>query len=216
MLSTKQIVIAVGILALAIVGGLVLHAYIGSRESAAQLEQVRKDVSDVNAKAEAVRVSAEKDRADAEKRDADRAQQLLSTLAAIATQKQQPVSVDELAARITARIPGSGVTPTALDSLPNAPSAQKAISDYVYDCDSCKVERDSLRQASVNKDVQISDLKTENTQLATQKAGVEKERDAAVTAAKGGTFWHRLKSNTKWMVIGIGTGIVVDLAARRH
>jgi len=200
------------------IGGLIivaaaLHAYLGSRIADAQLAQVRKDVSEASQKAEAVRVAADKDRAEAEKRDAERAQQLALTLAAIATQKQQPVSVDELAARISARIPGSPVTAKELDALPNAPSAQKAISDYVYDCDACKVERDSLRTAAANKDQQIGDLKSSNTELIAEKAGAEKERDAALKAAGHG-FWKRLESCAERTSLTIATGAAVSSQKR--
>jgi hypothetical protein len=185
---------AVAALLVAIVVAAVLHAYIGS--------------SVADAKAEAVRVSAQKDREDNERRDAERAQQLVSTLAAIANQKQQPVNVEELAARITART-GTPITSQQLNALPDAPLAQKKISDYTYDCDSCKLERDSLRLAVANRDQQVADLKTERDKIAEQNAGAEKERDAAIAAEKkasGRGFVNRLKNCGLRIGVGALTG----------
>jgi hypothetical protein len=37
--------------------------------------------------------------------------------------------------------------------------------------------------------------------------------DAAVTAAKGGSFWLRLKRNAHWLAIGAAIGVVTSTAA---
>lgn len=36
---------------------------------------------------------------------------------------------------------------------------------------------------------------------------VETERDAAVAAVHGGTFWHRLAERAKWLALGVGVGV---------
>ncbi len=84
--------------------------------------------------------------------------------------------------------------------LPDAPSAQipaadlKPLFDYVQDCRSCQA--------------QLAAAKQDSTDNAAKLAAVTKERDAAITAAKGGTFWQRLHRNALWFVVGAGAGAV--------
>lgn len=47
---------------------------------------------------------------------------------------------------------------------------------------------------------------------AAKLAAVTRERDAAVTAAKGGRFWQRLRRNAEWFAIGAAAGFA---AAKR-
>jgi hypothetical protein len=55
----------------------------------------------------------------------------------------------------------------------------------------------------------VADLKAMVAAKDEQIAAIEKQRDAAVTAAKGGTKWQRFKRATKWL----GTGIVIGMTA---
>ena len=89
-------------------------------------------------------------------------------------------------------------TPTNQEELPDAPSAQipaadlKPLFDYVQDCRSCQA--------------QLAAAKQNSTDNAAKLAALTKERDAAVTTAKGGTFWQRLHRNALWFVVGAGAG----------
>jgi hypothetical protein len=208
LMTPKHAFILCGILALAIIGGLYVHARVSSAVDMAKFEQVQKDVATANQKAIELQKQATQDRLDAAKQQAAQQQQLLSTLAAISAQKQQPVNTDELVNRILARMPQAGITADALNKLPDAPTAQKSISDYLYDCDSCKVERDSLKQQIVLLQKQLADLDTENKALATQLANTAKERDAAVKAAKS-SKWRKFGSALKQIGIGVGVGFTV-------
>jgi hypothetical protein len=82
--------------------------------------------------------------------------------------------------------------------LPDAPSAQipaadlKPLFDYVQDCRSCQAQLAAAKQDSADN--------------ATKLAALTRERDAAVTTAKGGTFWQRLHRNALWFIIGAGAG----------
>jgi hypothetical protein len=84
--------------------------------------------------------------------------------------------------------------------LPDAPPAQipaadlKPLYDYVQDCRSCQAKLAAAKQDSVDNAAMLSALK--------------RERDAALTAAKGGTFWHRVRRNAQWFAIGVGAGAV--------
>lgn len=94
-------------------------------------------------------------------------------------------------------------TPAARDANPSLnpidgasmPSADlKPLFEKVQSCQSCKA------QLAVAQ----SDLEDEKT----RSASLRKERDLALSSAKGGTFWHRLKQNAKWLVIGAALGAV--------
>ena len=82
--------------------------------------------------------------------------------------------------------------------LPDAPTAQipaadlKPLFDYVQDCRSCQAQLSAAKQNSADN--------------ATKLAALTRERDAALTVAKGGTFWQRLHRNALWFVIGVGAG----------
>ncbi|MGA9570061.1 MAG: hypothetical protein WBS17_08235 [Candidatus Acidiferrales bacterium] len=88
--------------------------------------------------------------------------------------------------------------PTNQRELPDAPSAQipaadlKPLFDYVQDCRSCQAQLAAAKQNATDNVAKLT--------------AVTRERDAAVAAAKGGTFWQRLHRNALWFVIGAGAG----------
>jgi hypothetical protein len=110
------------------------------------------------------------------------------------------------------------------DSLPNPPAAAEATApacdptagcsaqipaadlkplyDYVQDCRACQAELTVAKQNAVDD--------------AAKLAALTRERDAAITASKGGTFWRRLRRNALWFAVGAATGSAAGyLAARR-
>ncbi len=95
---------------------------------------------------------------------------------------------------------GSSTGQTA--NLPDAPiptaqipaSDLKPLYDYVQDCRSCQAQ---LATAKLNAADNASKLEA-----------VTRERNAALAAAKGGTFWRRLRRNALWFVVGAGAGAV--------
>jgi hypothetical protein len=89
-------------------------------------------------------------------------------------------------------------TPPAIATIPQ--QDLKPLYDYIEDCRATAADRDAARK-------DLSDAQTQITALTTQ-------RDAAVTAAKGGKFWTRVRRNAKWFAIGAGVGGVAVLAAR--
>ena len=70
----------------------------------------------------------------------------------------------------------------------------KPLFDYVQDCRACQAELAASRQDAADD--------------ATKIAALTRERDAAVTAAKGGTFLRRLRRNALWFAIGAAGGYV--------
>ena len=201
-LTTKQTAILAAAIIVAVVGGLAVHAYIGTRVDMAKLDAIQQEAKIANDKSDALAKSAEQDRVDAQKRDVERTLQLSQTLAAIAVQKQQPVTLEQVASMIAARVPEAKVTPQELSQLPDAPSAAKGIRDYMLDCDSCQAERTSLKTAVTNRDQQIKDLTTEKQAAVDEKAGVDRELTAARNAIKG-TFWTHLRDCS--IRVGVGS-----------
>jgi hypothetical protein len=105
--------------------------------------------------------------------------------------------------------PSAGSSPTspapptfvASPDLPSAPAAKipaadlQPLFDYVQDCRACQARLAVAQQNAADDAAKITALDT--------------ERDAAITASKGGTFWRRLRRNALWFAIGAGTGIAI-------
>ena len=98
----------------------------------------------------------------------------------------------------------SVATPTAPCDLAGNCSAQipasdlKPLFDYVQDCRACQAQLAAAKQTSSDDAEKIDAL--------------TRERNAAITAAKGGTFFRRLKRNVVWFAIGAAAGF----AAAKH
>ncbi|MGD1210746.1 MAG: hypothetical protein ABR973_05235 [Candidatus Acidiferrales bacterium] len=88
--------------------------------------------------------------------------------------------------------------PGAPEALPASPIAQlpasdlKPLYDFVQDCRACQA--------------QLAAVKLNSADDATKIAALTRERDAAITAAKGGSFWRRLRRNALWFVVGAASG----------
>ena len=73
---------------------------------------------------------------------------------------------------------------------------------YVQDCRACQLQLTAAKQNATDDAAKIRALTL--------------ERNAAVTAAKGGPFWLRLKRNAHWLAIGAAVGAVSSAAALCH
>jgi hypothetical protein len=91
-------------------------------------------------------------------------------------------------------LPATPCNPASTDGCDaQIPAADlKPLYDYMQDCRACQA------QLAAAKQNQIDD--------ATKIAALNRERDAAVTAAKGGTFLRRLRRNAAWFVAGAALG----------
>jgi hypothetical protein len=88
---------------------------------------------------------------------------------------------------------------TAPPSSAEIPAADlKPLYDYVQDCRACQAR---LIAATQNRADDAAKLQA-----------LTRERDAAITTAKGGTFWRRLRRNAEWFVIGAATAAAVVAA----
>jgi hypothetical protein len=100
-------------------------------------------------------------------------------------------------------IPTNPATSNAPQSTTEIPAADLApLYNYVQDCRACQLELTAAKQNATDDDAKIRAL--------------TRERDAAITAAKGGPLWLRLKRNAHWLAIGAAVGAVTSAAALCH
>ena len=96
--------------------------------------------------------------------------------------------------------PPNPATQSAAGSAAEIPSADLApLYDYVQDCRACQLQLAAAKQNATDDTAKIRAL--------------TREREAAVTAAKGGSFWLHLKRNAHWLAIGAAIGVVTSTAA---
>lgn len=92
-----------------------------------------------------------------------------------------------------------GETPSTTLSIPQPDLVP--LYDDLQDCRAATVQTDALKK-------DLSDEKTRAVSL-------QRERDAAIAVAHGGTFLVRLKRAAKWFAIGAATGAAVAAVTRR-
>lgn len=79
------------------------------------------------------------------------------------------------------------------------PSADlKPLYDYIQDCRAC--------------DAQLAVAKQNASDDASKIAALTRERNAALTAEKGGSFWRRLRRNVLWLSVGAALGVAASAA----
>jgi len=148
-------------------------------------------------------------------REKQRDTQLASALAAIQSQKRSVQTPQQAAQQLTTVLPDLPLpvtinTPNLSAPLPPGETPATTVSipqpdlvplyDALQDC-----RATSVQSATLQKD--LSDEKT-------RSASLQHERDAAIAAAHGGTFFTRLKRSAKWFAIGLATGAAVAAVAR--
>ena len=148
-------------------------------------------------------------------RETQRDKQLTSALAAIQAQKRAVETPQQAASQLLSVLPPlplpvaihdpdlsaqlpAGETPLTTLSIPQPDLIP--LYDQLQDCRASDDQTDTLKK-------DLSDEKTRFTAL-------QKERDAAIAAAHGGTFFTRLKRATKWLAIGVVAGVAVAATIR--
>jgi len=149
-------------------------------------------------------------------REHQRTEQLNAALAAIAAQKRQVQTPQQAAAAIPAVLPPlplpvkidlPNLSQTPQQSTPGPATISipqpdlKPLYDSLQDCRACQLDRDAAKQNLADEQAKVTSL--------------TRERDAAIAAAHGGTFWVRVKRATKWFAIGVAVGTAVTVAAHR-
>jgi hypothetical protein len=81
----------------------------------------------------------------------------------------------------------------AADCTAEIPTADlKPLYNYIQDCRACQTKLAAANQNAADDAKKI--------------AALTQERNAAITAAKGGTFWRRLQRNATWLAAGAVLG----------
>jgi hypothetical protein len=149
-------------------------------------------------------------------REQQRNTELAAALASIAAEKRRVQTPQQAGAAIPSVLPPLPMPlKILLPDLTHSPkpgdmapasvaipqSDLKPLYDSLQDCRACALERDAIKKDLVDEQARV--------------AALTHERDAAVAAAHGGSFWSRLKHATKWFVIGVAAGAVATTAAHR-
>ena len=136
-------------------------------------------------------------------REKQRDVQLSAALAAIAAQKRAVQTPRQAAAAIPSVLPplplpisikipdlsplqNPADVPPAAISIPQADL--KPLYDNLQDCRASQIENETVKKNLADETARAAALMS--------------ERDAALTAARGGSFWQKLKRGAKWFAIG--------------
>jgi hypothetical protein len=149
-------------------------------------------------------------------REKQRDSQLTTALAAMQAQKRAVQTPEQASKQLPAVLPPLPLPVTIHDPDLSAPPAPGEVPlttisvpqsdlvplyDGLQDCRENKAQSDALQK-------DLSDEKSRSSALL-------HERDAALAAARGGTFLTRLKRSAKWFAIGIALGTAAATAAHR-
>jgi hypothetical protein len=190
---------SIALIIVAVLGG----SWLGAREDSIRMKAA------IDAQQQVIAAS-QKQAKDIQDAEAERDKLTAANVAALQAAASRQTTPAEIAAwlpkqiqtpqPITFTIP----TPTAANPAPNAtasiPQADlPALRDQVEKCQECAVKLTAAQ----------ADLSSRDERLAlagAELAAMTKERNAAVTASKGGSFWSRAKRTAKYVVIGIAVG----------
>jgi hypothetical protein len=189
-----------GLAAVAIAGG----SWLGAREEGIRLKATLDAQNSVIAdagKREAAREAALKDslsQLEDLKKRTQTPTQVIQALPQVLP-LPQPITLNLPAALAQGDPKLTGVQPGQSATIPAADL--KPLYDFAITCKECQARVVSLEQDKVDDEVKIGAL--------------IKERNAAVTAAKGGSKWQRVKRAAKWFIVGAAAGAVA-LKASGH
>jgi type II secretory pathway pseudopilin PulG len=143
--------------------------------------------------------------------------QLASALAAIQAQKRSVQSPQQAARELPSILPPLplpiSIREPALSSLtPLADAPPASISVPQPDLAPLYSDLQDCRATALESNTLKKDLEDEKT----RSASLARERDAAISAARGGTSWVRLKRTAKWFAIGAAAGAVATAVAHHQ
>jgi Tfp pilus assembly protein PilN len=147
-------------------------------------------------------------------REKQRDTQLAAAVAAIQAQKRSVRTPQQAAKQLPdvlppLPLPVSIHDPDLSGPLPPAEIPTTTISVPQPDLIPLYNNLQDCRASAIRNDALQKDLSDEKTRA----GALLNERDAALAAARGGTFLQRLKRAAKWFAIGVATGAVVAAVA---
>jgi hypothetical protein len=112
-------------------------------------------------------------------------------------------------APITVDVPPATAANPAPDAIATIPQQDlPMLRNEIESCKECAVKLVTAQQDLVSKD---QELKLAGAQL----SATQRERDAALTAAKGGSLWRRAQRNARWLTAGAAAATAA-LCATHH
>jgi hypothetical protein len=112
-------------------------------------------------------------------------------------------------APITVNVPPATAANPAPDAVATIPQQDlPVLRNEIESCEECAVKLAAAQQDLVTMDQQ---LKLAGAQL----SATQRERDAALTAAKGGSLWRRVQRNARWLAVG-GAAATAALCVTHH
>lgn len=199
-----KVLVGVGI-ALLVFAGILFYGWIGSHDATIRMQATLDAQQAVIAKSN----EQTKQLQDADK---ERSTQEAATLDAMQRLVASVKTPQQIAQWLPQNVPTpqpfviNVPQPTAANPKPDATATipqddLPALRDYTEKCNECSVKL-SASEADVTS-------REEQLRIAGEKlSATERERDAAITAAKGGTWFQRFKKATKYILIGAGIGAV--------
>jgi hypothetical protein len=193
---------ALAAICILVAGALIVRSYLDARADQLRLQATIAAQQGIIASAQQQMQSLD---AAAKQRDA----QTQATIAAM----QQAVARVQTPQQIASWIPPQLPTPVPLavnipsptaanpapDAIARIPQQDlPAIRDMIESCKECSVKLNAAQQDVASKDQQ---LRLAGEQL----SAMQRERAAALTAAKGGNLWRRIQRNALWFFIGGAT-----------
>ena len=131
--------------------------------------------------------------------------QLKTTAQIVKWLPQQIATPQDVKIEVPAATKGNPA-PAAIATIPQPDLP--VLRDYVESCKECALKLSTAQQDITSKDQQ---LKLAGEQL----SAMQQERDTALKAMKGGSFWHRLTHNAK-LVFFVSAGTVGIVCATGH
>lgn len=196
--------IAAGVLALVVVG-IVGGSWLGAREEGirlkATLDAQNSVISDAGKREEAREAALKDSLAQLE----DLKKRTQTPLQAVNALPQvlplpQPITLQLPAAVAQGNPSLAGVQPGQTQDAVIPAADLKPLFDFAATCKECQAKLAAAVQDKADDQVKLGAL--------------TKERDEAVTAAKGGSKWQRIKKAAKWFAIGAAAGGVAVAAAK--
>jgi hypothetical protein len=135
--------------------------------------------------------------------------QLASALTEIAAQQRAVKTPQQAAQTIPSVLPPLPlpikIDLPSLTSPANPETAEPAPATMTIPQADLKPLYDDLQDCRANA-LQAAGTQKDLTDAQAAQAALTKERDAAIAAARGGSFWSKLKRSAKWFAIGLAIG----------
>lgn len=197
-MQVRTIVELVGGVLVVVVGFSFVQEREASARLAATLEAEKKTLADLQAD------RSKHEQADAQ-RDAATAEMIRSWQQTVAQLKTPQQQVAWSQSQLEQALKGITISLNPKTGEAVATIPQESVAELPKVIEQCRECQAKLTTAQADLASRLQQMALADQQIQALKT----ERDAAVTAAKGGTKWQRTVRTVKWLAIGVGVGYVV-------